>query len=159
MHVQKRFGNNSPSNFLSLTRRLDASSLHVPAADWASSNGLPTKFSSTKQGRSACEKNIMILSWVGNHQWQRALDKLVSQSLSAVEHRPFSLMLTGCVASLRWDWAIFCHAGWERVGRVWSTGEKSVEILRHGRVLNQGHREHRQWNTFILSLSWQVITS
>ena len=47
--------------------------------------------------------------------------------------------------SLRGDWAIFCHAGSGRVGRVWSAREKSREILRHGWELNPGHGEDRQW--------------
>jgi len=47
--------------------------------------------------------------------------------------------------SLRGDWAIFCHAGSGRVGRVWSAREKSLEILRHGGELNPGHGEDRQW--------------
>ena len=52
------------------------------------------------------------------------------------------------------DWVIFCHAGSVRVGRVWSAKEKSLEILRHGRKLNPGHGEDRQWDTFILPLSY-----
>jgi len=57
--------------------------------------------------------------------------------------------------SLRGDWAIFCHTGSGWVGRVWSTREKSLEILRRGRKLNTGYRMDRQWNTFILPLSYQ----
>ena len=43
------------------------------------------------------------------------------------------------------DWAIFCHAGSGRVGRVRSAREKSVEILRCGWELNPCHGEDRQW--------------
>ena len=59
--------------------------------------------------------------------------------------RPSSSLSTGCVVLLRGDCAIFCHAGSERVGRVWSAREKSLEILRHGWELNPGHGEDRQW--------------
>ena len=45
---------------------------------------------------------------------------------------PSSSLSTGCVVSLRGDWAIFCHAGSGRVGRVWSAREKSLKILFHG---------------------------
>ena len=62
-----------------------------------------------------------------------------------VELRPFSSLSTGCVVSLRGDWAIFCYAGSGRVGRVWSARENSLEILRRGWELNPGHRENRQW--------------
>ena len=41
-----------------------------------------------------------------------------------------AFLLTGCVVSLRGDWAIFCHAGSGRVGRVRSAREKSLEVLR-----------------------------
>jgi len=62
-----------------------------------------------------------------------------------VELRPSSSLSTGCVVSLREDWAIFCHAGSGRVGRVRSVREKSLEILRRGWELNPGHGEDRQW--------------
>ena len=42
-------------------------------------------------------------------------------------------------------WAIFCHAGSGRVGRVRSAREKSLEILCRGWELNPGHGEDRQW--------------
>ena len=73
----------------------------------------------------------------------------LSHCLSVVGLEPSSSLSTGCVVSLRGDWAIFCHAGSGRVGRVWS-----LEILRHGWELNLSHREDRQWDTFILSLSY-----
>jgi len=69
----------------------------------------------------------------------------ISHCLSMVELRPSSSMSTGCVVSLREDWAIFCHAGSGRVGRVRSAREKSLEILRRGWELNPGHGEDRQW--------------
>jgi len=63
-----------------------------------------------------------------------------------VKHWPSSSLSTGCVVSLRGDWANFCHAGPGRVGRVWSAREKSLEILRRGWELNPGHGEDRQWD-------------
>jgi len=48
----------------------------------------------------------------------------ISHRLSLVELRPSSSLSTGRVVSLRGDWAIFCHAGSERVGRVWSVRGK-----------------------------------
>jgi len=56
----------------------------------------------------------------------------ISHRLSMVELRPSSSLSTGCVVSLRGDWAIFCHAGSGRVGRVRPAREKSLEILRRG---------------------------
>jgi len=47
-----------------------------------------------------------------------------------VELWPSSSLSTGRVVPLRGDWAIFCHAGSGRVGRVWSVREKSLEIFR-----------------------------
>jgi len=67
-----------------------------------------------------------------------------SVCLSLAGLRPSSSLSTGCVVSLRGDWAIFCHAGSGRVG-VWSAREKSLEMLRRGWELNPGHREDRQW--------------
>ena len=69
----------------------------------------------------------------------------ISHCLSIVELRPSSSLSTGCVVLLRGDWAIFCHAGSGRVGRVRSAREKSLEILRRGWELNPGHGEDRQW--------------
>ena len=59
-------------------------------------------------------------------------------------------------------WAIFCHAGPGRVGRVCSVREKYLEILHRGNELNPGHREDRQW-AIPLSYStelfhWAIIT-
>ena len=68
----------------------------------------------------------------------------ISHCLSVVGLRPSSSLSTGCVVSLRGDWAIFCHAGSGRVGRVRSAREKSLEILRRGWELNLGHGEDRQ---------------
>jgi len=62
---------------------------------------------------------------------------------------------TGCVVSMREDWAIFCHAGSGRVGGVWSVWEKSLEMLRHGWELNPGHGEDRQWDSFS---HWAIMT-
>ena len=67
----------------------------------------------------------------------------ISHCLSIVELRPSSSLSTGCVVSLRGDWAIFCHAGSGRVGRVWSAREKSLKISCRGWELNPGHREDR----------------
>ena len=75
-------------------------------------------------------------------------------SLSMVALRSSSSMSAGCVVQLRGDWAIFCHAGSGRVGRMWSPREKSLEILHHGWEVNPGHWENRQWDTFILPLSY-----
>ena len=47
-----------------------------------------------------------------------------SHHLSMVGLQPSSLMSTGCVVPLRGDWAIFCHTGSRRVGRVWSAKKK-----------------------------------
>jgi len=38
---------------------------------------------------------------------------------------------------------------------VWSARKKSLEILRHSRKMNPGHRENRQWGSFILPLSYR----
>jgi len=65
---------------------------------------------------------------------------------------PSSLMSTGWVAPLRGDWAIFCHAGSGRVGRVWSARKNSLEILRRGWELNPGHREDSEL------LHWVIMT-
>ena len=54
----------------------------------------------------------------------------------------FSLS-TGCVVPMRGDWAIFYHVGSIWVGRLWSARE-----------LNPGHGEDRQWDSFILPLSY-----
>ena len=64
----------------------------------------------------------------------------------------------GLVVPLRGDWALFCHAGSGRVGRMWSARETSLKITRHGRELNPGHREDRQWDTFVLPLSYHDRT-
>jgi len=74
-----------------------------------------------------------------------------------VELRPSSSLSTGCVVSLREDWAIFCHAGSGRVGRVRSAGEKSLEILRRGWELNPDHGEHRQWAIPLSYHDWLAI--
>ena len=70
---------------------------------------------------------------------------LISHRLFIVEVRPSSSLSTGCVVSLRGDSAIFCHTGSGRVGRVWSTREKSLGILYRGLELSLGHKEDRQW--------------
>jgi len=82
-----------------------------------------------------------------------------SRQLSMVGLQPSSLMSTSCVVPLRGDWAVFCHAGSGRVGRVWSVREKSLEILRHGWELKLGHGEDRQWDSFIFptELSWLIL--
>ena len=72
-----------------------------------------------------------------------------SHLLSMGGHWPSSSLSTGSVVSLRRDWAIFCHAGSGRVGRVWSAREKSFKILHRGRELNPGHKEDRQWAIMI----------
>jgi len=69
----------------------------------------------------------------------------ISHRLSMVELRPSSSLSTGCVVYLRGDWAVFCHTGSGRVGRVRSAREKSLEILLRGWELNPGHEEDRQW--------------
>jgi len=61
-------------------------------------------------------------------------------------------MSTGCAVSLGWDWVLFWHSGSERVGRVSSARDKSLEIL--GWKLNPGHREDRRWDSFILPQSY-----
>jgi len=70
-----------------------------------------------------------------------------------VRLRPSSSIPSGCVVLLKGSWAIFCHAGSERVGRMWSAREESLEMLRHGWGLNPGYGEDRQWDLFILPLS------
>ena len=62
--------------------------------------------------------------------------------------QPSFPLSTGCVVALRGDWAIFCHAGSGRVGRV-----RSLEIFRCGWELNLGHREGRQW-----AIHWAIMT-
>jgi len=87
-----------------------------------------------------------------NHIHICLFTKLISMPnflLSAIiypwlDFQPSSSLSTGCVVSLRGDWAIFCHAGSGRVGRVWSARGKSLEILRRGWESNPGHREDRQ---------------
>jgi len=81
----------------------------------------------------------------------------ISHRLSIVELRPSSSLSTGCVVSLRGDWAIFCHAGSERVGRVRSAREKSLEILRRGWKLNPGHGEDRQWAIPLSYHDWLTV--
>jgi len=68
---------------------------------------------------------------------------------------PSSSLSTVCVVPLRGDWAIFCHAGSGRVGRVRSAREKSLEILRRGLELNPGHGEDRQWTIPLSYHGWQ----
>jgi len=53
---------------------------------------------------------------------------------------------------------VWCH--WGEIesssgpdGKMWSARETSLETLRHGQQLNQGHWENGQWDTFILPLS------
>jgi len=77
-----------------------------------------------------------------------------------VGHCPPSSLSAGCIVSLMGDWAIFCHAGSGRVGRVWSTRQKSIEILRRAWELNLGHKADRQWAIALcyhdcLFLYWQ----
>jgi len=48
-----------------------------------------------------------------------------SHCLPTVEFQPSSSLSTGCVVSLRGDWAIFCQADPGCVGRVWSAKKKS----------------------------------
>ena len=55
--VQTSAGKNLPSSFFSRPSFLEASSLHVPAWVIASSIGLPTKFSSTRHGKSFYKNN------------------------------------------------------------------------------------------------------
>ena len=76
--------------------------------------------------------------------------------LSVVGLQPSSSLPTGCVVSLRVGCVVFCHTGPGRVGRMWSAREKSLEILYHGWELNPDHGEDRQWDTFILPLSYQA---
>ena len=78
----------------------------------------------------------------------------LNHHLSIVEHWPSSWLFTGCVVPLRGDWAIFSHAGSGRVGWVWPAREKSLELHCHGWELNPGQREDRQWDSFILPLSY-----
>ena len=76
--------------------------------------------------------------------------------------RLFSSISADHVVPLRGDWAIFCHSGSGRVGRVWSTREKSLEILRHGQELNPAQGEDGQWDPFIFPLSyhdWRPINA
>jgi len=82
------------------------------------------------------------------------LPNFFSHCLPMVRLRPSSSMSTGCVVPLRGDWAIFCHAGSGWVGRVWSVKEKSLEILLHSWELNLGYGKDRQWDIFILLLSY-----
>ena len=57
---------------------------------------------------------------------------LIDIQVSKWASKPSSSLCTGCVVAMRWDWAIFCHAGSVRVVKVWSAREKSFEILRRG---------------------------
>ena len=77
----------------------------------------------------------------------------ISHCLSMVELRPSSSLSTDCVVSLRGDWAIFCHAGSGRVGRVWSAREKSLEILKPWLGIEPGPRGG-QTVSYPTELSW-----
>ena len=79
---------------------------------------------------------------------------LFSHCLSNVRCRPSSSICTSCVVRLKEDWVMFCHAGSRQVGRGWSDRKKSPEILRYSRELSPGHEAGRQWNTFLLPLSY-----
>jgi len=81
----------------------------------------------------------------------------IGHCLSMVGLRPSSSLSTGCVVSLRGDWAIFCHAGSGRVGKVRSAIEKSLEILRRGWELNPGHGEDRQWAIPLSYHDWLCV--
>jgi len=62
--------------------------------------------------------------------------------------QPSSSMSAGCMVQLRGDWAIFCHTGSGRVGRVWSAREKSLEILHRGWELNLGLGKDSEIHSF-----------
>jgi len=80
----------------------------------------------------------------------------ISHRLSVVGLQPSFSPSTGCVVLLRGDWAIFCHSGSGRVGRVWSAREKSLGILRRGWELNPGHREDRHWAIPLSYHGWRI---
>ena len=93
-----------------------------------------------------------------NIPWKIKLyDKLSWNSFINFRFDAFCFLSTSAFfldAHMRGDRAIFCHNGSERVGRVWSAREKSLEILCYGRKLNPGYMEDKQWDTFILLLSY-----
>jgi len=47
-----------------------------------------------------------------------------------------------------------CHADSQQVGKVWAARENSLETLHQGWEMNSDHREDRQGDAFILSLSY-----
>ena len=103
--------------------------------------------------------NLMWASlWV---MWKRGdffLFFLISHRLSVVGLRPSSSLSTGCVVSLRGEWAIFCHAGSGRVGRVRSAREKSLEILRRGYMGIEPGPRGGQTESYPTELSWLTKT-
>ena len=72
----------------------------------------------------------------------------------AAGRRPSSSMFLGCGVPLRGHWANFSHTGWEQVGRVLSTKEKSIEILQHRWEFNQGHGGSSDRDSFTHPLSY-----
>jgi len=95
-----------------------------------------------------------------------------SHCLSMVGLQSSSSMSTDCVVLLKGDWTIFRHAGSGRVGRVWSARKNTVKYSATagnwtratGRIDSEIHSptelswprqwEDRQWNSFILPLSY-----
>jgi len=80
----------------------------------------------------------------------------ISHRLSVVGLRPSSSLPTGCVVSLRGDWAIFCHASSGRVGRVRSTGKNPLKC---SAVAGIWTRNTERTDSEIHSLSyWAIMT-
>ena len=76
-----------------------------------------------------------------------------------VGFRPFSLISVGYAVPLRGGWAIFCHAGSNGLAECDQPGENPWKTPYHGRELNPGHKEARQWDSFIkFPLSYHDLT-
>ena len=129
---------NAPDHQLSKALHLYICHNATTANHWLPSHALPTPcaFSRSIKHLQYKENKYVFLFIYFRH------------FLPMVERWPSSPMFTDCVVPLREDWAIFCHAGSGRVGRGWSARKKSLEILLHGRELNPGHEEGRQWNNW-----------
>jgi len=95
---------------------------------------------------SKCSQGLMpptLQQWITRLQF----DFCSAIYLPMVGLRPSSSLSTGCMVSLRGDWAIFCHAGSGRVSRVWSARENALKYFAlAASELNPGHGEDRQWD-------------
>jgi len=102
----------------------------------------------TPEAVSECEFHHVAYSQCSVMRWSFGKEIVVQLAarddnlcLSVVGCGPSSSLYTGCVVSLRGDWANFCHTGSGRIGRASSAGEKSLKILPHYWELNTDHGE------------------